>query len=126
MPSQAAAMAGCAHFFGSFDSLLPTQLLSNKNQKTMANMKSIEYQKRVTSWQRSIACRTEAYLEEAVSHATASSKILKIQPQRPYPKFHRNEIRVGELLGQGAFSEVLKVKRKTDGKLFALKKVDLN
>ena len=31
-----------------------------------------------------------------------------------------------KILGEGAFSEVFKVKRKSDGKLFALKKVDLN
>lgn len=31
-----------------------------------------------------------------------------------------------KILGEGAFSEVFKVKRKSDGKIFALKKVDLN
>ena len=31
-----------------------------------------------------------------------------------------------KILGEGAFSEVFKVKRKSDGKIFALKKIDLN
>ena len=77
----------------------------------MANMNNMDYKKRMTSWQRSIARRTEAFLEYAVSNATESSELLQTQPLRSFPKFHRTEIRVGRLLGQGAFSEVRRINK---------------
>ena len=77
----------------------------------MASMNPIDYQKRMTSWQRSIARRTEAHLDDAVTNATASSAILQTRPRRSHPKFHRNEISVGKLLGQGAFSEVRRINK---------------
>ena len=82
-----------------------------KRLNTMANMNSIDYQSRLASWQRSIARRTEAYLEDAVSTATADSMVLRSQPKRPFPKFHRTEVGVGRVLGQGAFSEVRLINR---------------
>jgi serine/threonine protein kinase len=103
-------MVGARHHHA-YCSMLVYEILIFHRRNTLrpkqfpSTMEATNSQKKAL-WQRSIARRTEAYLDDAVKHATARSALLRGEPQRGVAKFHRNEIRVGQLLGQGAFSEV--------------------
>ena len=65
-------------------------------------------------WKKSLAIRTVAFVDAEVDTLLSSSRFLRQNQQEPesnraMARFGRKEIELGELLGQGAFSEVYQV-----------------
>ena len=60
---------------------------------------------------RSIALRTEAYLDGEITKRVSSSLFLtNTEQSKDIASFQRNEIEIGNLLGEGSFAEVFEVK----------------